>query len=98
MLVEPDAEIVQSYPGRQAAAQTLKLLRSLPPESEGVEQLVVDALHNLANASDPLPESFGPGLAAVALGRVDDLCPVALKPPPMVLGALETLIGYVRSS
>lgn len=29
---------------------------------------------------------------------MDDLRPVALDPPPMVLGTLETLIGYVRSS
>jgi hypothetical protein len=73
-------------------------MRSLLMEAEGVEEFVVDALHNLADASDPLPESFGPCLAAVALGWMENLCPVALKPPPMVLGALETLIGYVRPS
>jgi hypothetical protein len=38
LLVEPVAKIVQSYPGRQAAAQTLKLVRSLPVKTESVEK------------------------------------------------------------
>ena len=98
MLVEPDAEIVQRYPRRQTPPQSRYVMRALLVEAEGVEEFVVDGLHNLADASDPLPESFGLCLAAVALGWMENLCPVALKPPPMVLGTLETLIGYVRSS
>src|SRR5215211_1779137 len=70
----------------------------LPPEAEGVEELVVDALYDLADGGHPAPQSLGPVLlAGVAFGRVDDVCPVVFEPPPMVLGALEALVGYVRS-
>ena len=68
MLVEPHAEIVQSDPRRQARAQTLKLMGPLPPQTEGVEELVVDALHDLAYASDPPPQALGPYLQGVAFG------------------------------
>ncbi len=69
------------------------------PEAKGVEELVVDALDDLADACYPTSESLGPAsLAAVALGRMDDLLgPIAFEPPPMVFGALKTLIGYVGS-
>jgi hypothetical protein len=64
----------------------------LPPEAEGVEELVVDALDDLADAGHPSSQSLGPTpLAAVAFGRVDDVCPVVFEPPPMVLFALEAL-------
>ena len=56
MIVEPDAEVVQCHPRRQARAQTLKLMGTLPPQAEGVEQLVVDALHYLADRGHPPPQ------------------------------------------
>ena len=43
LLVEPHAEIVQSDPRRQARAQTLKLVGPLLPQTEGVEELVVES-------------------------------------------------------
>ena len=64
----------------------------LPPEAEGVEELVVDALYDLADGGHPAPQSLGPVLlAGVVFGRVDDVCPVVFEPPPMVLGALQAL-------
>jgi hypothetical protein len=68
----------------------------LPPQAEDIEELLVDTLDDLTYSSHPPPELFGPALLArVPFGRVDDLCPVALKPPSVVLGALETFIGYI---
>ena len=45
--IEPDAEVVQGYPCRQTRSQTLKLVRSLPPEAEGIEKLVVEKLSTI---------------------------------------------------
>ena len=71
MFVEPDAEVVQSYPRRQPCSQPFKLMRPFPPEAEGVEEFVVDALDDLADASNPPPQGLGPApLAGVALGRM----------------------------
>src|SRR5215208_5046364 len=97
MVIEPDAEGVQSHPPRQARAQTLKLMRPLLPEPEGVEQLIVDALYNLADCGYPPPQAFGPAsLAGVAFGWVDDICSVTFEPSSVVFGAFEALVGYVR--
>ena len=66
----------------------------LPPEAEGVEELVVDALDDLAYSGYPSSQALGPApLAAVALGRVDDARPVAFQPAPMVFFALKALVG-----
>jgi hypothetical protein len=67
----------------------------LPPEAEGVEELVVDTLHNLTYSGHPPSQALGPGLAAVAFGRMDDGCPVALLPAAVVLGSFKALVGYV---
>jgi hypothetical protein len=98
LVIEPDAEVVQGHPRRQARAQTLKLMGSLPPEAEGVEELVIGVLYDLADACDPPPRAFGPAsLFGVAFGRMDDVCPVTFEPPPMVLGALKAFVCYVGS-
>src|SRR5918994_2995953 len=76
LLVEPDTEIVQRYPRRQASSQAFQLMGPLPPEAEGIEELVVDRLHDLAYSSYPSSQALGPvPLAGVALGRVDDAHP-----------------------
>src|SRR3954463_12942339 len=70
-------------------------MRPLSPQTEGVEELVVDALYNLAHSSHPPSQALGPGLAAVAFRRMDEPRPVALLPALVVLDALETLVCYV---
>src|SRR5215212_3966566 len=68
----------------------------LPPETKGVKEFVVDALHNLTYSGHPLPQALGPApLAAIALGWMNNPRPVALLPPSMVLSTLKTLVGYV---
>src|SRR5215208_6065829 len=66
---------------RQTSSQAPQLVRPLPPEAEGVEEFVVDALHDLADGSYPSPQALGPApLAAVAFRRMDDARPVAFQP------------------
>jgi hypothetical protein len=51
----------------------------------------------LADRRDPPPQTFGPASLAggVAFGRFDDVGSVISKPPEVVFGGLETLVGYV---
>jgi hypothetical protein len=91
LLVEPHAEVVQRHSRCQPSPQPTQLVGPLPPGPEGVEQLVVDRLHYLADAGQPPPESLGPGFARVALGRVDDSRPIAIEPAPVILFAFEAL-------
>src|SRR3982751_5524799 len=91
-VVEPDAEVVQSHPRRQPGSQTLDLVGPLPPQAEGVEELVVDRLDDLTYPGDPPPQALGPGLPGVALGRMDELDSVAFQPTPMILYSLEALV------
>jgi hypothetical protein len=98
LLVEPHAEVMQSYPRRQPPSQSLDLMRTLPPEAEGVEEFVINRLDDLTYPSNPPPKTLGPGLFGVSLGRMNNLRPVAFKPTPMVLGTFETLVGYVGTT
>src|SRR5215218_564709 len=96
--IEPHTEVVQRHPRCQTSSQASQLVRSLSPEAEGVEQLVVDAFYDLADGGYPPPQALGPvPLAAVALGRVDDAHSIEIEPTPMVFFALEALVGHVGS-
>ncbi len=97
MLVEPDAEVVQRYPRRQSSPHVAQLVGPLPVKAEGVQEFVVDRLHDLTDTSQPSSEPFGPRGTAVALWRMDDPRSVEVEPSPVVLGALEPLVGYVSS-
>jgi hypothetical protein len=97
-IVEPDAEVMQGYPRRQPPSQSLKLMRTLPPEAEGVEEFVINRLDDLPYPGNPPPQTLGPGLLGVALGWVNNPRPVAFEPTPMVFGTFETFVGYVRTT
>ncbi len=50
---------------------------------QGVEEFVVDRLHDLANGGHPPPQALGPGFKVVAFRRVDeDECSVTIEPAP----------------
>jgi hypothetical protein len=49
VVIEPDTKVVQSHPRRQSSTQTLDLVGTLPPQAEGVEELVVDRLDDLTD-------------------------------------------------
>jgi hypothetical protein len=80
LVVEPDAEEdVQGYPPRQTTSHAANVVGPLPVKAEVVEEFVVNALDDLMVASNPPPQALGPGSAAVALGRMDDLCPISIN-------------------
>ena len=55
LVVEPDAEVVQSHPRRQTSSHATNVVGPLPVKAEGVEEFVVNALDYLADASNPPP-------------------------------------------
>jgi hypothetical protein len=92
LVVEPDPEVVQCHPRRQPRSQTLKVVGTLSPQAEGIEQLVVDSLDDLPYPGNPPPQALGPAsLTGVALGRMDHIRTIAFEPAPVVLRALEAL-------
>src|SRR5215216_3931828 len=96
MVIEPDTEVVQSHPPRQTRPQTPHLMGTLPPQTEGIEELLVDSLHDLTEGSHPLPQTLGPAsLLGVALGRMEDFSSVALQPTPVVFSSLKAFVGHV---
>src|SRR5947209_2616411 len=71
-------------------------MRSFPPEAEGVEEFVVNTLHDLADTSYPTPQAFRPNLASsVAFGRADEPCLVALEPAAVVICPLKAFVDHV---
>jgi hypothetical protein len=89
-LVEPDAEVVQRYPGRQSYPQPANVVGALSAKAEGVVQLLVDTLHNLTDGRSPASQPLWPTSAAsIAFWRADDARSVEIEPPPMVFLAFE---------
>ncbi len=71
-----------------------------PPSvgTEGIEELVVDTLHDLADSGHPSSEPLGPApLEAVALRRMDDARSVMFEPTAVVLKTLEAFVGHAVS-
>src|SRR5688572_21902136 len=79
LLVEPDAEVVQRNPGRQASPQPAQLMSSFSAKAKGIVELLVNRLHDLADGRRPTPQPLGPSpFAPVSSGWADDTCSVAL--------------------
>jgi hypothetical protein len=96
LLIEPDAEVVQRYPRCQTRSQTPQIVRPLSTKAKSVEKLLVDGLHDLADAGDPLPQALGPRFRAVAFRWADDPHSVAVEPSSVKFFALEALVHHVR--
>src|SRR5215216_4349505 len=67
LVVEPDAEVVQRNPGRQASPQPAQLMGSLRAKAKGIVELLVNRLDDLANACRPTPQPLGPSPFAPVL-------------------------------
>src|SRR5918995_1448380 len=96
LLIEQDGEFVKSYPRPKPRSHPTQLGGPLPPQTESVEQLIVDALHDLTDAGHPAPQALGPYLAGVAFGRADEPRSIVIKPPEVVFGAFEALVDHIR--
>src|SRR5262245_16558256 len=82
----------------QARLKPTEVMGPFPIEAEGMMELLVPRLHDLAHPSEPTPEPLGPRRPTIALGGADDLG--AISPPPGLLVGLplETLIDDIRSA
>ena len=81
--IEPDTKVMQGDLSRQAGLKTVQGMGTLPSQTEGVVQLVIDALHDLTQSCQPAPPGLGPLLLAALMRRTDDLGPVTGLPVPM---------------
>ena len=70
-------------------------MRPLLVQPEGIVQLLVDGLYNLPQANYPTSQLFGPGLAAVSLGRADHLGAVIILPVLMPLSSFKSLVHHI---
>jgi hypothetical protein len=68
----------------------------LAVEAEGMPELFIHGLHNLADSRQPAAEPLGPRHAAIALRRAEDLGTIG--PPPSLVGGLplEALVDDIR--
>lgn len=82
----------------QARLQPTESMGPFPIETEGMMELLVHRLHNLAHPSKPTPEPLGPRRPAIALGRTDDVGAIGLPPGRLVGLPLATLLDDIRSA
>src|SRR5215831_5094413 len=97
LLIDPDAEVMQGDLGGQARLQSAQLMRPFPIQAEGMMELLVDGLHNLADAREPAPPRLGPRPLTVPPGRANNLGAVERPPGRMVRQALKALVHDVRT-
>src|SRR5215471_9532687 len=96
LLIQPHAEVMQGDLRRQARLQPAEGMGPFAIEAEGTLQLVMDRLHNLADAREPAPQRLRPRRLTVPLGRAEDLGPVGPPPRRMVRLALKALVDDIR--
>src|SRR5215831_4819207 len=70
-------------------------MRPFTIQAEGVLELIMDRLHDLAHAGEPAAQRLRPGPLTVPLGRADDLGPVGRPPRPMIGLALKALVDDI---
>jgi hypothetical protein len=58
--VEPDAKVMQGHFRGQTCLKAVQGMRALTGKLEGIEQLVIDGLDDLAQPSQPASPVFGP--------------------------------------
>ena len=94
--IEPHTEVMESHLRRHTRLKPAEVMRSFAIEAEGMPELLLHGLHDLAYARPPASEPRGPRHAAMALRWADD--PRAIGPPPgLVEGVpLEALVDDIR--
>src|SRR5262245_46766445 len=95
LVMHPDAEVRQGNLGGQARLQPAQLMGPFPIQAEGLLELLVDGLHNLADAREPAPPRLGPRPLTVPLGWADALSAVGRPPRRMVGLALKAFVDDI---
>src|SRR4029453_14221291 len=98
LAIQPYAEVMEGHLRDQARLKPAEIMGPFPIEAEGMMELLVHRLHDLAHPSEPTPEPLGPRRPAIALGGADDVG--AISPPPghLVGLPLETFIDDIGSA
>src|SRR5579884_2307967 len=93
--VEPNTKVMQSDLGRQAGLKAVQGMGTLARQAEGVVQLVINGLDDLAQPCQPAPPGLGPLLLAALMRRTDHLDTVHALPVAMHLLTGKALVGDV---
>ena len=96
LLIEPDTKIMQRDLCRQTRLKSPEVMGPFAIEAEGMPELLIHGLHDLADSRQPAAEPLGPRHAAIALRGADDLGTIGL-PPGLVVGLpLKALVDDIR--
>src|SRR5262245_24177385 len=97
LLIQPDAEVMQGNLRGQARLQPTELMGAFSIQAEGMMELIMDRLHNLADTREPAPQRLGPRPLTIPPRRTNDLGAVARPPRRMVRLALKALVNDIRT-
>ena len=89
--MQPDAEGMQGNLRGQARLQPTELMGSFPIQAEGMLELVMDRLHNLADTRELAPPRLGARPLTIPPRRANDLGSIGRPPCRMVRLALKAL-------
>src|SRR5215471_4159284 len=96
LLIQPDAEVMQGDLRGQARLQPAEGMGPFPIQAERMLELVMDCLHNLADAGEPAPQRLRPRRLTVPPGWAEALSAVGCPPRRMVRLAFKALIDDIR--
>src|SRR5215470_1578774 len=94
--IQPDTEIMQSHPRRQADLKPPEVMGPFTIEAEGMPELLIHGLDDLTHPGKPAPKPLGPRPSASALRWADPLGPIGLPPRRMMGLALKAFVDHIR--
>src|SRR4030095_6717980 len=97
LLIQPDAEVMQSNLRGQARLQPTELMGPFPIQAEGMKELIMGRLHNRAHPREPAPQRLGPRPLTIPPRRTNNLGVVDRPPRRMVRLALKALVDDIRT-
>src|SRR5512143_993827 len=96
LLIEPDADVMQSYLGRPAGLEATQFMRPCPLETEHMRKVGSNRFDDWADASQPTPPSTRPRTRAVAPGRTANLSPIGVPPVHVPRRSCKALLSDIR--
>src|SRR5512143_548052 len=96
LLIEPDADVMQSHLGRQGGLEATQFMRPFPIEAEHMLKAGSNRFDDWADASQPTPPSTRPRTRAVAPGRTANLSPIGVPPVHVPRRSCKALLSDIR--
>jgi len=87
---------MQSHLRRPSHLNPAQVMGPFPVQAEGMPELLIDGLPDLADPRPPAPELLGPRRPARALRRAEDLGTIRQPPGLRVGGPCEALVDAIR--